>query len=215
MADNPEIRTVALICPDCSARLRSAPGDVAMFCDECSRACEVRGTGLVHVDLVTLAPLAGFPARVEDALVRLPVWCFGVHVDFVGNDNEALEALGRVARLERVFVPAYRQRNVMAFGDMGMLLTMRPPDLVSTEPRRFSGATLESGEAARLVVPMVLCRADQIHDVTDIDVRVRIRDVTLVTVPARDLGSKIEDLILGREWPLASFMEPEAIRFDP
>lgn len=211
MSDAPDIRTVALVCPSCKAKLRSPRGDVVHFCRECRTASEVRETTLVSRELVTLGPDQADGETGRD-LLRLPLWCYRVHVDFAGDDEEVLEDLRTTASPEHVFVPAFRQRNVMAFGDMGQMMTLEAPRLLSVEPRAFSGATLGSAEASRLVEPVILQRADGIHDVTEIEVQVSIESVAVVTVPALDEGDHVTDLVTRRRWPSVAFLDLEAIR---
>ncbi len=62
--------------------------------------------------------------------------------------------------------------------------------------------------AARLVEPMVLWRADQVRDVTGIDVSVAVRRTVLLPVPAREEADRLVELLGGRSWPRAAFMDP-------
>jgi len=198
------IRTVALECPECGEKIHPPRGDVAFSCARCRAASEVSGGRLVSVACSWPAP---------DSRLRLPFWCFEVDVSYSADDADAVALLGRLVRPDRVYVPAFRQRSVILFGDMGLALTFSPPAMEEGEPGRFSGATLGSAEALRLVEPMILWRADQVHDVTGIDVRASVADRRLVAIPARDDGGRIEMLPLGRSWPAAAFLDLGALRW--
>jgi hypothetical protein len=206
MSERLDVRTVALVCPECQSRLRAPPGDVVFFCERCRQVSEAHDGRLALRELVTL-DAGGTPG-----VVRLPVWRFGVAVAYSG-EPDVVEGLERAARPDRVFVAAFRQRNAMAFGDMGMLLTAKPPTLVESDPEPFSGAALRSAEAARLIEPMVLARADRVRDVTGVEVEVSVESVSLVTVPARDEGNALVDMALARRWPRAAFLDAEALRW--
>ncbi len=210
MADAADIRTVALVCPQCGEKLRAPRGDVAFACGQCRAASEVRRGRLEVVPCSWPAPPAG---EEPDRILRLPFWCFGTDVRYAGTDEAGVEHLTRMVRPERVYVPAFRQRSVLVFGDMGLLLTYSPPQIVEGEPGSFAGATMGSDQASRLVPPMVLWRADQIHDVTGISVDVAVEGVGLTALPVRDEGERIVDPIGARQWPEAAFLDVDSLRF--
>jgi hypothetical protein len=210
MSEAGTIRTVALVCPECGEKLRAPRGDVAYSCSGCGAASEVTARGLRSVACAwPPVPDGEDPSRV----LRLAFWCFGTEVRYGGSDEDGVEHLTRMVRPERVYVPAFRQRSVLVFGDMGLLMTYNPPELEHGEPGAFTGATLSSEQASRLVAPMVLWRADQIHDVTHVTLDVRITGAGLLALPARDEGERIVDLVGGREWPEAAFLDAGALRF--
>ncbi len=210
MAEPGDIRTVALVCPECGEKLRAPPGDVAFACPGCRSASEVTARGLRLVPCTWPAPPTG---EDPDRILRLAFWCFRTDVRYGGTDEAGVEHLTRMVRPARVYVPAFRQRSVLVFGDMGLLLTYGPPDLVAGDPGSFAGATMGSDEASRLVEPMVLWRADQVHDVTGISVDVRIAGVGIMALPVRDEGESIVDPIGGRQWPEAAFLDVGSLRF--
>ena len=209
MSEAADIGTVALVCPGCGEKLRAPRGDVVFACRGCRTACEIRGKRL-HAMPCTWPGVPGGEA--PGGLLRLPFWCFKTDVRYGGTDEDGVEHLTHMVRPERVYVPAFRQRSVLVFGDMGLLLTYNPPEIVPGEPDAFTGATLGSGQAARLVPPMVLWRADQIHDVTGVSVDVRIEGGNIVALPARDEQDRIVDLLGGREWPEAAFLDVASLR---
>ncbi|MBW2260972.1 MAG: hypothetical protein JRG91_03285 [Deltaproteobacteria bacterium] len=210
MAETGDIRTVALVCPECGEKLRAPRGDVVFACRGCGAVSEVTARGLEVVPCSwPVGPSGEDPART----LRIAYWCFHTDVRYGGSDEAGVEHLSRMVRPERVYVPAFRQRSVLAFGDMGLHLTYNPPGFTEGDPDTFSGATMGSGQASRFVAPMVLWRADQIHDVTNVSVDVRIGGIDVVALPARDEGKRIVDLIDGRQWPEASFLDVDALRF--
>jgi len=212
MSEAADIRTIALVCPECGEKLRSAGGDVVYSCRSCRTVCEIRGKRL-HAMPCTWPGVPGGEA--PEGLLRLPFWCFKTDVRYGGADVDGVEHLTAMVRPDRVYVPAFRQRSVLVFGDMGLLMTYNPPDIVQGEPDAFTGATLGSGQAARLVPHMVLWRADQIHDVTGVSVDVRIEGGKIVALPARDEGEQIVDLLSGKTWPEAAFLDVGSLRFVP
>jgi hypothetical protein len=201
------IGTVALVCPECGERIRAPRGDVLFTCARCRRVSEVGPRGLETVPCTWAAP--------GEADLRLAFWCFRTHVAYSGVDVDAVDHLSKMVSPDRVYVPAFRQRSALVFGDMGLLMTYKPPDLEPTAPGFFAGATLGSAEAARLVEPMVLWRADHIRDVTGIEASVRVERVEVAAIPAGDEGERIVDLTGGREWPAAAFLDLEALRWKP
>jgi hypothetical protein len=208
MTEATSIRTIALVCPECGERIRSARGDVVYACPRCRSVSEATERGMRTHPCVWPAP---GPDREAD--LRLAFFCFHVEVEYEGEDAKAVDQLTRMVRPDRVYVPAFRQRSVLVFGDMGLAMTYDPPGYQSGEPGRFSGATLGSTQASRLVEPMVLWRADQIHDITDVGVDVRVTGVRVVAVPACDEGGTIVDLLSAKRWPEAAFLDVGSLRF--
>ena len=212
MSEPAPLATVALVCPGCGERLRAPGGDVLFACGECLEVSEVGLEGVLS-PVPCIWPV---PAReAGGAVIRLPFWCYRVEVAYRGDDPRAVEQLERMVRPDRVYVPAFRQRSVLVFGDMGLSYTFNPPDIEPGPAGRFHGATLGSVQGSRLVEPMVLWRADQIHDVTDIEVDVAVTGVQVVAVPAADGGTAIVDRVTGRSWPEAAFLDVDALRFVP
>lgn len=211
MSDGTDITTVALVCPACGERIRAPRGDVLFACAQCSAVSEVEPRGLRGIECTWAA--VGQPTDGPDLM--LPYWCFHVDVGYSGEDADAVDHLARMVRPERVYVPAFRQRSVLVFGDMGLQMTYKPPGLARGEPGYFAGATLQSAEASRLVEPMVLWRADHVRDVTGVQVRAEVTGVEVVAVPARDEGKRLVDLLSGRQWPMAAFLDIDALRWKP
>jgi hypothetical protein len=210
MSEPDDIRTVALVCPECGEKLRSARGDVVFACSGCGTTSEVASGGLGTVPCTWPAVPGGEePSRV----LRLPFWCFATDVRYGGTDVDGVEHLTAMVRPDRVYVPAFRQRSVLVFGDMGLLMTDNPPRVTQADPGVFTGATMGSREASRLVAPMVLWRADQVHDVTGVTVDVRITGAGVLALPARDESEQIVDLVSGKTWPEAAFLDVGSLRF--
>jgi hypothetical protein len=209
MSEPTPLRTVALVCPECGEKLRAPAGDVLFACSRCRETSEIGPRGVLAA-APCVWPVPAEEAEGED--IRLPFWRYRVEVAYHGEDAAAVDRLERMVRPDRVYVPAFRQRSVLVFGDMGLSYTYNPPGIEPGPAGHFGGATLGSVEASRLVEPMVLWRADQIHDVTDIEVEVEVTGVQVVAVPAADAGDEIVDRITGRSWPAAAFLDVGSLR---
>ncbi len=196
-------RVLALRCRACSAELPAASSDVAFRCSQCGRGWEIIGGELLERAAMYVAP----PPNPPHAVLYLPYWSFGVTASAkprrrLGEGVAA--ARDRAGRFKRAYMSAYSIYRPTYVGEWGIVYTRMQPEweVRTGHGPESPGASLPSGEAAKIVKHYILAEIDRAADLGLLDVSVELHDPQLLAIPCYDLGTMLRCPWSGAELPV-------------
>lgn len=185
-------RVMPLRCQACSAGLPAASSDVAFRCPQCGRGWEIQGDRLIERPSVYVAP----PANPAHAILYLPYWSFTISAVARPKrrlDEGVLGARDRAAAIKRAFMSAYSIYRPTYVGEWGLVYTRVQPEWETRSGHgpEAPGASLPSGDAAKIVEHYVLAEIDKVGDLGSLEASVQVMSPELWAIPCYDLGSSL------------------------
>lgn len=200
---------LALRCPRCHSDLAGLGRDRVFFCPSCRLGWEASAKGLAPRKVgwaVALKPQ-------EAQGVFLPFWRVSVDYELVGEFGPTMKALAALPKLETVWVAAFGQRDVMYYGDLGLLMTLARVDCeISESGPGLWGASRPFTDTVRYVKLFILKAMDKVVDIGRVEVEPAIHEPVLAAVPFYPADNKLVSGILGGAGiPVSCLEDGEAI----
>jgi hypothetical protein len=198
------IEVLALKCPECSARLSGFEEDRLFFCPACKTAWELAAKKPVKKMPVSYARAVKRPDNFQMKFF-LPFYLFRLKIHAPEQSNPRVREL--TARLNKVYIPAFRMMRESYFGELGLIYTelgvvLEEDVLVSEKERsRLGSAFRGMDEVEHYIKYYPLLVIDKREDVTGRQYDFESAFERIWAVPFFDLQDKIQDGILGRTFP--------------
>jgi len=199
------VEVIALKCPECSSRLSGFEKDYVFFCPACKTAWEFPEGGKPEKINVSYARPIKRPDKFRMHFY-LPFYLYRI---VITSQSEAVppRVAELLARLNKVYVAAYRMMREGYFGEMALIYTEagitleEDPDLSDVERARTGSAVRAREETPPYLKYYPLLIIDKRRDITDQNFAFETTFEKIWAVPFFDLGDQIQEGILGMTFP--------------
>ena len=210
------VEVIALKCPECSSRLSGFEKDHVFFCPACKTAWEFPESGKPEKITVSYARPIKRPDKFRMHFY-LPFYLYRV---VITSQSEQVppRVAELLARLNKVYVAAYRMMRESYFGEMALIYTEagialeENLDVSDVERARIGSAVRAREEAQPYLKYYPLLIIDKRRDITDQKFSFETTFEKIWAVPFFDLGGQIQEGILGMTFPCIALEAIEDFR---
>ncbi len=196
------------VCPECGSDLRGLPNDGVFFCNNCRVAVEFETGVPVQFKVRFIAP----NITSEGEKLYLPFWQIHFSTRFSGKDAKQI-ARAEQAQFRRVLIAGCKMHGYLLYGDLSLLLSYDDPQ---TNPDAHaypvSGCRRTSEQAKKRLHTLLLAMIDKKVDITGLEVRTDITDISILGIPFFDFKDYLIDGLTGRKILSRAFDDLSAIR---
>jgi len=198
------VEVLALKCPECAARLSGFEKDWLFFCPVCRAGWNLAGKKPAEKMPVSYARTIKRPDNFQINFF-LPFYLYRLKINSQADYHPRVMEV--IARLNKVYVPAYRMMRESYFGELGLLYTElgvvleEDPNVAEKERARLGSAIRKIDEVEPYLKYYPLLIIDKREDVTGRQYSFEASFERIWAVPFFDLGEQLQEGILGRTFP--------------
>jgi len=189
------LKTILLICPDCSASLTGNSIDRTFFCPEEGKAYDLSSGEVKKICKVKYVKEV---KKIEGSLFYLPFY----HLEIIPHLNWKSYSKKDIFVPEQIFIAGYLTGKSGYFTDFGIIYTRLNIKLDFIDKKfHLSGCSVSINEASALIEAAFLTIINRQRDIKELSLNFEIKETEILAFPFYLKDDKIFDGITGEKIP--------------